>query len=56
MIPERIQELQRTRSQLWAAACRREITVVELYAALAKLRAEAGADLYEVPRFGRPKR
>lgn len=53
MLPEEVDDLRYTRTQLWIAACRHEITVVELYEKLAELRRLAGEAIYKVPRLGR---
>ena len=53
MHSEDLDEARETRNQLWASACAREITVDQLYAALAKLRKAAGDELYHIGRLGR---
>ena len=47
MHPEEIEHHQSTRTELWRLACHGKLTVEELYAELAKLRAHVGEALYD---------
>ena len=53
MHPEELEQIRQTRTNLWARACAHEITVEQLYAALARLRKQAGEELYRIARLGR---
>ena len=44
---EQLEDFQNTRTELWRLACHGKLTVEELYAELAKLRAHIGEALYD---------
>lgn len=44
---EELEDFQNTRTELWRLACHGKLTVEELYAELAKLRAHVGEALYD---------
>ena len=44
---EQLEDFQNTRTELWRLACHGKLTVEELYAELAKLRAHVGEALYD---------